>query len=242
MFMPPRCIGQIVPSSNHAVERTTEALLAGFPGWGACYARIPYRPDGTGQPAGGYDVEGFRTAAALLADAGVAALSWNGTKGAMDGFEVDRALCGEMAKVAGCPVTTVSLDVLTILGRLGAGRIALVTPGAPDRGALIAAEFTARGHAVVALRAFDHATNHAAAQMPEAELDAAIRSVHAEAPADAVLVWSTNFAPLPLITRLEADLGVSVIDSTSIGLWGCFAALGIGTGAAARFGRIFSLG
>ena len=241
MFMPDRFIGQIVPSSNHAVERTAEAVMAAFPGWGACYARIPYRPDGTGQPGGTYDTDSFRTAAALLADAGVAALSWNGTKGAMDGFEVDRALCAEMAKVSGCPVTTVSLDVLTILTRLGAGRIGLVTPGAPDRAAKIAGEFTARGHAVVATQALGHTSNHEAAHMPEAALEAAIRAA-CTAETEAVVVWSTNFAPLPMVARLEAELGVPVVDSTSIGIWGCLATLGIDPRPAARFGRIFSLG
>ncbi|MDB5373596.1 MAG: Asp/Glu/hydantoin racemase, partial [Belnapia sp.] len=129
MFMPPRAIGQLVPSSNRTVERTVEALLAGFPDWGACYARIPFRPDGTGQPAHGYDLPPIRAAVELLRDSGVEAISWNGTKGCWDGFQVDRDLAAELAPLAGCPVVSVSLDTLTILGRLGARRIGLVAPG-----------------------------------------------------------------------------------------------------------------
>ena len=82
-----RAIGQLVPSSNRTVERTVEALLGGYPDWGACYARIPFHPDGSGQPAHGYDLPPIRAAVALLRDAGVAAISWNGTKGCSDGFQ-----------------------------------------------------------------------------------------------------------------------------------------------------------
>ena len=91
-FIPQGAIGQLVPSSNRTVERTVEALLAGYPDWGACYARIPFHPDGTGQPAQGYDLPPIQAAVELLRDAGVAAISWNGTKGCWDGFQVDRDL------------------------------------------------------------------------------------------------------------------------------------------------------
>ncbi|MDN3565149.1 aspartate/glutamate racemase family protein [Paeniroseomonas aquatica] len=240
MFMPPRAIGQLVPSSNRTVERTVEALLGGYPDWGACYARIPFHPDGSGQPAHGYDLPPIRAAVALLRDAGVAAISWNGTKGCSDGFQVDRDLGAAMGAVAGCPVVSVALDTLTILGRLGARRIGLVAPGSLPQAELSARQFGAQGVAVAAMRAFGVAGNPDTAALPPERIAAAARAV---APGvDAVLLWSTNLPGLPVVAALEAELGIPVVDSAAVGVWGCLAALGLPGGpAAALGGRMFGL-
>ena len=240
MLVPPRAIGQLVPSSNRTVERTVERLLAGFPDWGACYARIPFHPDGSGQPAQGYDLPPIRAAVELLRDAGVAAISWNGTKGCWDGFQVDRDLGAAMSAVAGCPVVSVSLDTLTILGRLGAKRIGLVAPGSQDQAALSARQFGAQGFEVRAMRAFGVASNPETAALASSRIAEAARAV---APGvDAVLLWSTNLPGLPVVAALEAELGIPVVDSASVGVWGCLAALGLpGWPAAAVGGRIFGL-
>ena len=239
--MPAQVLGQIVPSSNRTVERSTEYLLRDTPELGACYARIPYRPDGTGQPDGGYDTAAFRTAAALLADAGVAAISWNGTKGAMDGFAVDRALVEALRGAAGCPVVTVSLDALSVLARLGAGRIGLISQGQPDRTAFIGGQFAAQGYPAVARRSLGLGSNLEAARVTPATLADAVRGCAAEAALDAVLIWGTNLPGLPVVAALEAELGITVVDSCSLGLWGCLAALGMGGGRWAGAGRIFGL-
>jgi maleate isomerase len=239
--MPARVLGQLVPSSNRTVERTTEYLLRRTPDLGACYARIPYRPDGGGQPEGGYDVAACRTAAALLADAGVAAISWNGTKGALDGFEVDRALAAELGPLAGCPIVSVSLDVLAILGRLGAKRIGLISQGQPGRTAIIGGRFADQGVPAVAQRSLGLASNLEAAEVTPATLSEAVRGCAADAALDAVLIWGTNMPGLPVVAPLEAELGIAVIDSCSIGLWGCLATLGLPGTPWADEGRIFGL-
>jgi maleate isomerase len=239
--MPARVIGQLVPSSNRTVERTTEYLLRRSPELGACYARIPYRPDGGGQPEGGYDVGACRTAAALLADAGVAAISWNGTKGALDGFAVDRALAAELGAVAGCPIVSVSLDVLTILGRLGAKRIGLISQGEPERTAIIGGRFADQGFPAVTQRSLGLTSNLEAAELTPARLSEAVRGCAADAPVDAVLIWGTNMPGLPVVAALEAELGIAIIDSCSIGLWGCLAALGLSAAPWHDEGRIFGL-
>ncbi|WP_149535555.1 maleate cis-trans isomerase family protein [Siccirubricoccus phaeus] len=239
--MPTRVIGQLVPSSNRTVERTTEYLLRRMPELGACYARIPYRPDGSGQPEGGYDVAACRVAADLLQDAGIGALSWNGTKGALDGFQVDRDLAAELAPIAGCPVRSVALDVLEILRRLGAKRIGLITQGQPDRTAFIGERFAAQGFPAAAQRSLGLASNLEAAEVSPATLSDAVRGCARDAQVEAVLIWGTNMPGLPVVAKLEAELGIAVVDSCSIGLWGCLDALGISGAPWVDEGKIFGL-
>ncbi len=237
-----RCLGQIVPSSNRTVERTTEHLLAGIPDLSACYARVPYRSDGGGQPDGGYDTVSFEAAVAMLVDAEVEAISWNGTKGALDGFTVDRALCRRMTEDHRRPVTSVSLDVLTVLERLGARRIGLVSQRAAPQVWTIGAQFTAQGFETVAVRGLDLASNIEAAKVPPEALAVAVRGCSADAPLDAVLIWGTNLPGLPVVAALEAELGITVVDSCTLGLWGCLAALDIPAAEPFRgYGRIFEL-
>ena len=69
-------IGTILPSSNRVVERTTAAILRHLPEVDGCFARIPYAPDGSGQPQGAYDGASYAVAAGLLAHAGVGAVCW----------------------------------------------------------------------------------------------------------------------------------------------------------------------
>jgi maleate isomerase len=236
-----RFVGQLVPSSNRTVERTTEVLLRAYPGVASCYSRIAYRPDGSGQPESGYDAPAVLAAAELLADAEVEAICWNGTKGAIDGFQVDRDLCAAARARLGIPVTSVSLDALEILRRLGARRIALISQGTEQRATFIGGRFAAQGYPTVAVRGLGVASNLAAAQLTAQTLSAAVRGCVADGAPDAVLIWGTNMPGLPVIAPLEAELGVAVIDSCSVGIWGCLAALGLAGAPLVPQGRIFGL-
>lgn len=236
-----RFLGQVVPSSNRTVERTTEFLLADIPDVSACYARIPYKPDGSGQPAGGYNIASFESALGMLADAGVEAISWNGTKGALDGFTVDRTLCEHMTEFCGLPVTTVSLDALTALSRLGARRIGVVSQRPTDQAWVIGRQFTAQGVETVAVRGLSVRSNAEAANVTPEELRVAVRGCASDGSLDAVLIWGTNMPGLPVVVELEKELGITVMDSCSLGLWGCLAALRIAAGPLSGSGRIFSV-
>lgn len=236
-----RFVGQLVPSSNRTVERTSEVLLRCYPGVASCYSRIAYRPDGSGQPEGGYDAPAVLAAAALLADAEVEAICWNGTKGALDGFQVDRDLCAAARERLGIPVTSVSLDALEILKRLGARRIGVVSQGTAQRAAVIGDRFAAQGFPAAAVRGLGVASNLAAAKVTGQALGDAVRGCVADGAPEAVLIWGTNMPGLPVVAPLEAELGVAVIDSCSVGIWGCLAALGLTGAPLAPQGRIFGV-
>lgn len=234
-------IGSVLPSSNRVVERATAAILRHLPDVDGCYARIPYAPDGSGQPEGEYDVASYATAARLLGHAGVAAVAWNGTRGAALGLGQDRALVAAMARAAGCAATTTALHAAEVLGRLGARRIAFVMPGAAADAAGHGAGFAPEGIATVAARGLGCTDNLAAAAVAPEAIAGAARALATEAAPDAILVWSTNLPGLPLMAPLEAELGLPVLDSAAIGVAGLLAAAGVATAPLAALGRVFAI-
>lgn len=233
-------IGTILPSSNRVVERATAAILRHLPGVDACFARIRHAPDGSGQPADGYDAAGYAEAAALLGHAGVAAVAWNGSRGAALGLDHDRALVGLMARAAGCPAVTTALAAAATLVRLRARRIAFVTPGAAADAAAHGAGLAPAGVETVAARGLGCTDNLAAAAVPVAEIMAAARALAAEARPDAILVWSTNLPGLDAMAPLEAELGVAVLDSAALGVAAALAAAGLATAPLVPLGRLFA--
>lgn len=233
-------IGSIVPSSNRVVERTTAAILRHLPGVDSCIARIPYAPDGSGQPAGAYDAASYAEAARLLGHAGVTAVAWNGTRGAALGLAKDRALVALMAGAAGCPATTTALFTAEVLGRLGARRIAILAPGATMEADAHAVGFAAAGFATVATRGLGCRDNLAAAAVAPSTMAAAVRALAIEAAPDAILVWSTNLPGFDAMAPLEAELGIPVLDSAATGLAGLLAMAGVAAAPLAPLGRIFA--
>jgi maleate isomerase len=233
-------IGTILPSSNRVVERTTAALLRHLPGIDHCVARIPYAPDGSGQPAGGYDAASYADAARLLGHAGVAAVCWNGTRGAGLGLPTDRALMATLAAEAGGPATTTAIFAIAWLQRRDLRRIALILPGTVAEGTAHIAGFAAEGVETVAVRALGCPDNLSAAAADPAAIAAAARALAAEAAPDAILVWSTNLPGLDAMAPLEADLSRPVLDSAALGMAALLDLAGIDAAPLARFGRLFA--
>ncbi|WP_298955007.1 hypothetical protein [uncultured Methylobacterium sp.] len=209
--LPPLAAGVILPSSNRVVERATEARLAGHPRVAACYARVPY--DRMSR-ATGYDEAVFLAAADLLAEAGIAALVWNATRGAALGFAPDEALCAALARRTGVPAVTTALAARERLRRDRLLRIGLIVQGDDAETRLVAGRFAAEGIRTAAAVPLGIAENRLAAAVPRARLLAAARDCAAGGGIDAVLVWSTN---LPGWTLPAAIDGVPVLDAATLG-------------------------
>jgi maleate isomerase len=233
-----RAIGQIVPSSNRTVERTTQAVLRHLPGVDSCCARITYYGAGQGQPKHGYDLEGYRLAAWQLGHARVDVVSWNGTKGASIGLAEDEALCRVMSEAGSCPATTASLDARRLLRALGVARAGFVTPGDAAYAEQSAANL---GVALAGVRALGLSDNLASAAVAPETIAAEIRALAGETRCDAILLWSTNLPGWSVMAGLEAELGIPVLDSACIGIWGCLVAAGIDPRPAVALGRMFGV-
>lgn len=220
--VPAMALGVILPSSNRVVERATEARLALLPGVGACYARIPYGAM-TRWGADAYDEGSFLDAAHLLADAGVAALVWNATRGAALGFRPDERLCERLTRRTGLPVVTTALAARARLRAEGFARIGLVVQGDGAEADLVTARFAAEGLPVHAAAGLGITENRAAAFVPPARLRAAAEDLAARG-ADAMLIWSTNLPGWRLPPTLA---GRPLLDATTLGTDALLAAAGL---------------
>lgn len=234
-------IGTILPSSNRVVERTTLALLRNMPGVDACFARIPYAPDGTGQPKDGYDLAAYAEAARLLGHAGVGSVCWNGSRGAALGLAADRALAARLSTEAACPATTAALFAAEALAALGARRIAFVLPGRAEEAAAHGAGFAPGGLATVGARGLGCPDNLSAAAVPTPAILEAAQALARETSPDAILLWSTNLPGLDAMAPLEAELGIPVLDSAALGVAAALRAAGLGTAPLVPFGRLFEI-
>ncbi|MGX7704815.1 hypothetical protein [Methylobacterium sp. Gmos1] len=211
-------LGVILPSSNRVVERATEARLAHLP-VAACYTRVPYGAMLKGEA---YDESVFLAAADLLADAGVAALCWNATRGAALGFSPDERLCAAITRRTGLPMVTTALAARETITLAGYRRLGLVVQGGPGEAELVRARFGESGIAIGPAACLGITENRLAAAVTPARLAQAARE--AAAGSEGVLIWSTNLPGWRLPPALD---GVPLLDATTIGTKALLAAAGV---------------
>ncbi|WP_425623813.1 hypothetical protein [Agrobacterium radiobacter] len=211
-------LGIILPSSNRVVERVTRSVLQDFPGVDACFTRVPY----AGHPPDGYDLEPFRRATTMLAQARPDVILWNATRGALLGFEPDRRLCAMITSETGIVATTTALATAELLNARRLRRIALLAQGDDAEGAHLVKTFGAEGIEIVASHNFGITDNFEAARVSSDDMERAATRLASDSNPDAILIWSTNLAGHTLTKGLSTRLGVPVLDSTATGT---FAAL-----------------
>jgi maleate isomerase len=241
-------LGMLTPSSNTVLEPMTAAMLAELPGASAHFSRFRVVSIDLGAGSRGqFDPAPVASAAELLADARVDAICWNGTSGAWLGLDVDRALCRAVTARTGIPATTATLALVEALRRLGVRRYGLVTPYLGEVQAAIVARWAAEaGLECVAERHLEDPGNFSFAEHGEEVVRRMAREVAAAAAAaerpEALVVHCTNFRGGRIAPELEAELGLPVLDSVAVALWGAVrAAGGDATPLARRWGRIFAL-
>ena len=234
-------LGMLTPSSNTVLEPYTAELLRDAPGVTAHFSRFRVLSIGLDAGANAQFTQAPVVAAAeLLADAKVDSLCWNGTSGSWLGLAADRALAAACTAATGIPATTCTLALLQALERLGAVRVALVTPYLASVQQAIIANLTAAGLDCVAERHLEDPGNYSFAEHSEATVERLLREAAAARP-EAIIVHCTNFRGTRLAARLEAELGCVILDSIAVSLWGGLRAAGGATAPLARHSRLFSL-
>jgi len=223
------------------VERVVTAVLRDLPTVSAHFSRIPVA--GARDPfPDRYDLASMLTAARLLADAKPGSIQWNGSKGGSIGFAHDRDLVRRIEDATGIAATTSSLALVEALGRLGARRLALVTPYAEGYQRRVMAVLEAEGFACVAESHLGLTDNLSYASVAPERIAAQVRAAVAATRPDAILTWCTNYAGALVVAPLEAELGLPVLDATLLPVWGALRGIGAdSTRAAARWGRLFAL-
>ncbi len=233
-------LGMLTPSSNTVLEPMTAAMLAGS-GHTAHFARFRVLQIGLGASATAqFDPAPVTAAAELLADAKVQSLCWNGTSGAWLGLRADRGLQQAMQAATGIPATTATLALMDAFAALGVTRYALVTPYLAEVQQAIIANWAAAGFDCVAERHLEDPGNYSFAEHGEAVVERLIREV-APARPQAVVIHCTNFRGTAIAPALERELGIPMLDSIAVSLWGALRAAGADPAPLARWGQLFEL-
>lgn len=233
-------LGVITPSGNLVVERVTARLLRAFPAVSSHYARIAVVGERDPFPDG-YDLDGMLTAARLLAHAKPDVILWNGSKGGSIGLAHDADLKRRIEDATGIGVTTSSLALLDALAKLGARRVALVTPYAGAYQQRVVATLAREGMEVRAESHLGLTDNLSYAAVPPTRILAQVEEVMPARP-EVVLTWCTNYAGAVIAAEAERIHGVTLLDATVLPLWHALRMLGVPTSpAVAAWGRLFGL-
>ncbi|WP_308917999.1 aspartate/glutamate racemase family protein [Jannaschia sp. LMIT008] len=232
----------LVPSSNTALEPLTAVLAAPLAREvGIHFSRFRVTRIGLDADADAqFSTEPILAAAELLADARASVIAWNGTAASWRGFDTDAALCAAIEARTGCRATSAIVDLNAALARLGIRRLGLVTPYTQDVEAAIVANYARAGIEITASRRADRSDNYSFADIPPAAVHAMCRDVAATG-VDAIAIVCTNMRGPGIVTAIEAEFGIPVLDSIAVTLWGSLRALDIDTAPLSRFGRLFAL-
>jgi maleate isomerase len=115
-------------------------------------------------------------------------------------------------------------------------------PGAAADAAQHGAGLAPAGVTTVGARGLGCTDNLAAAAVAPGAILEAARALMAEARPDAILVWSTNLPGFEVMAALEAETGITVLDSAAVGVAAALAAAGVPTAPLAGLGRMFGAG
>jgi len=219
-------IGMLTPSSNTVVEPVSARLVASLdPRLTVHFARVPVitiSEDAASDRQ--FDPEPMLWAAKLLADARVDIMVWNGTSGAWQGLERDRALVERIRSEVGCRATTATLSLLDALHALHIRRYGLVVPYVDAITRRIKGTLGVEGFECVAATNESVTVNADFADIGPDVLAERVRTVSAAKP-DAIVIHCTNLRGAEVVERLERELGIPVLDSVLVAFWGALRAL-----------------
>lgn len=235
-------IGMLTPSSNTVLEPLTNALLSPIADQVSAHfgrfrvTQIALDADANRQ----FAPEPILQAADLLADAHPQVIAWNGTSASWLGFESDDRLCAAITARTGIPASSTIVALNRLLAIMGVRRLGLVTPYTPDVQDRIAQNYRAAGIEVVSEAHCNISENFAFCRVPEAHVAQMCRDV-ARARPDAIAIVCTNMRGPMIAAALEAELGVPILDSVAVTLWGCLRAVGVDPAPLGHFGRLFTM-
>ena len=234
-------LGMLTPSSNTVLEPFTAAMLHDLPDVTAHFQRfrvvkISMEDDSRGQ----FQTEPMLEAAALLAEAQVQSICWNGTSSGWLGFDTDRRLIADIEARTGIAACSCVLAINALFERFGARRVAFVSPYLPEIQDAIVANYRAEGFEVTGERHLDDPGNFSFATYEAGHIAEMCRVVAADRP-DAIAVFCTNFRGTGIAPVVEAETGIPVIDSISAALWHSMRTAGADPARVRGWGRLFDV-
>ena len=141
------------------------------------------------------------------------------------GIGCDRELIKRISGASGKPATTAATALIEALRALGAKRIVLAAPWSEAINQTTAAFVEANGFKVLAQAALGLVRNLEIGLLdPQSAYDLARRIDRPDA--DAVMLACGNWSTMPVIERLERDLGKPVLTTNQVTLWHALKMLG----------------
>ncbi len=133
------------------------------------------------------------------------------------GAEAERALVKRLEEAFGMPSATASGAMVSALRKVGARKVALLTPYSPSLTSLLVDFLKQSGIVLSTTRALEIPTLESNLQPPEVAYRA-LRQMKTEG-AEAVLISSTSFRTWEILDLAERDLGLPVISSNRALAW-----------------------
>lgn len=140
----------------------------------------------------------------------------------------------------GVPVTTPMQAAEAAIKKLGAGRIAVITPYDEALDMAIAVDLEQRGLAVAAMGSFQHVNHAEVARIDDASLGDAILRMGAPDDVEAVFVCCSSLRIAPFVEAVERRLGKPVLSSNHALAWHSLRIAGYEK-PVPGFGRLFTM-
>ena len=217
------------------------AMVRDLPGVSVHFSRFKVTEISLAQAAlNQFALAPFLDAAALLADARVDVIAWNGTSSAWLGFAADHRLCRAIDDRFGVKATASMLAINQALAAAGVERIALVTPYIDQVQERIVANYAEAGFRCVAERHTGVSVNYDFAEVADSEIAAMVRAVAGAAP-EAIVIACTNLRAAPLVAALEREIDIPIYDSLAAVVWQSLRLAGVDPRPVRGFGRLFEI-
>lgn len=236
-----RRVGMLVPSSNIVVEPYTFAMFAPFGDAASVHFsrfRVVEISDSDAS-RGQFHLETILDAADRLAETQPHCIAWCGTAASWLGLETDREMCRAITARTGIPATSAMLAYEAWFAHRRVRRLAFVTPYLDEIQTQVVANLQAQGIDVTSERHLQDRGNFSyGIYGPEVVADL-IREVAPTGP-DAVAVICTNFRGAPFAERLEAELGLPVVDSVAVTAAQAMRLAGLDPSRVKGWGQVFA--
>jgi len=234
-------LGMLTPSSNTVLEPSTYAMLRDVPTVTAHFSRFRVTEIALDDSAlGQFDYQPILSASQLLAHAKCDVIAWNGTSAGWLGFDRDEELVRRIEKNTGVRAATCVLGYRMLVQRLGLKNIGLVSPYIDDVQECIIANWGNAGLKIGAERHSGLADNFSFSTITEDQISRTVREVAASG-CDSVVILCTNMRGAAPAAKLEAELGIPVLDSVAVTLWAALDAVGSDKTAFLKWGRMFGI-
>jgi maleate isomerase len=232
-------IGVIALAEDRAGVWDFEHFLKDVPNAGVFSTRVPMSADVTPQSLAAMGEHLGFAARTLLPGSPLDAIAFSCTSGTV-AIGLDRVHSTISAARPGIPISTPIEAGLAALRKLGASRIALLTPYRPATADLVANFFVENGLSIEARLTLaltgDLDMNRVSA---DCLVDAA-RACLAQAPdSEALFISCTGLRTSPLVRRLEDEIKIPVVTSNQALAWHCLRIAG-NTQKITDYGRLLS--